>query len=50
MNNKIVITMYLSIITLNINGLNFPTKDIRELNRLENKAHTYAVHKRPISN
>ena len=37
---------YLSIITLNVNGLNAPTK---RLNGYKNKTPIYAVYKRPTS-
>ena len=40
---------YISIITLNVNGLNAPTKDIDWLNGYKNKTHIYAIYKRPIS-
>ena len=40
---------YLSIITLNINGLNAPTKDKDWLNRYKNKTPIYVVYKRPMS-
>ena len=41
------IGMYISIIILNVNGLNAPTKDIDWLNGYKSKTHVYAVHKRP---
>ena len=41
---------YLSIITLNVNGLNAPTKDKDWLNGYKNKTPIYAVYKRPTSN
>ena len=41
---------YLSIITLNVNGLNAPTKDEDWLNGYKNKTLIYAVYKRPTSN
>ena len=45
-----VIGTYISIITLNVNGLNAPTKkDTGLLNRYKNKTHIYAVYKRPTS-
>ena len=44
-----VIGTYILIITLNVNGLNAPTKDTDWLNGYENKIHTYAVYKRPTS-
>jgi len=34
---------YISIIILNVNGLNAPTKDTDWLNRYKNKTHIYAV-------
>ena len=40
---------YLSIITLNVNGLNAPTKDKDWLNGYKNKTPIYAVYKRPTS-
>ena len=40
---------YLSIITLNINGLNAQPKDKDWLNGYKNKTTIYAVHKRPTS-
>ena len=40
---------YLSIITLNVNGLNAPTKDEDWLNGYKNKTIIYAVYKRPTS-
>ena len=39
---------YISIITLNVNGLNAP-KDTDWLNRYENKTQIYAVYKKPTS-
>ena len=44
-----VIRTYISIITLNVNGLNAQPKDIHWLNGYKNKIHTYAVFKRPTS-
>ena len=41
---------YLSIITLNVNGLNAPPKDKDWLNGYKNKATIYVVYKRPTSN
>ena len=38
---------YLSIITLNVNGLNAPTKRQRVVNGYKNKTPIYAVYKRP---
>ena len=40
---------YLSIITLNVNGLNAPTKDKDWLNGYKNKTLIHAVYKRPTS-
>ena len=40
---------YLSIITLNINGLNAPTKSKNWLNGYKNKTPIYAVYKRLTS-
>ena len=34
---------YISIVTLNVNELNAPTKDTDWLNRYNNKTHIYAV-------
>ena len=42
-----VIGTYISIITLNVNGLKLPPKDIDWLNGYKNKTHIYAVYKRP---
>ena len=44
-----VLGTYISIITLNVNGLNAPPKDIDWLNGYKNKAHIYAVYRRPTS-
>ena len=44
-----VIGTYILIITLNMNGLNAPTKDTGFLNGYKNKTHLYAVYKRPNS-
>ena len=41
---------YLSIITLNVNGLNAPIKDKDLLNGYKNKSPIYTVYKRPTSN
>ena len=43
------IGQYISIITLNVNGLNAPTKDTDWLNGYKNKTHIYAVYKKPTS-
>ena len=40
---------YISIITLNINGLNAPTKRHRLAEWIQNKTHIYAVYKKPTS-
>ena len=44
-----VIGTYISIITLNVNVLNAPTKDTGSLTGYKNKAHIYAIYKRPTS-
>ena len=44
-----VIGKYISIITLNVNDLNAPTKKQHWLNGYKNKTHIYAVYKRPTS-
>ena len=44
-----VIGTYISIITLNVNGLNAPRKDTDRLNGYKNKTHIYGVYKRPTS-
>ena len=41
--------LYLSIITLNVNGLNAPTKDKDWLNGYNNETPIYAVYKTPTS-
>ena len=46
---KMVIGTYISIITLNVNGLNAPTKDTGSLYGYKNKTHVYALYKRPNS-
>ena len=38
---------YVSIITLNVNGVNAPTKRHRRLNGYENTTHIYAIYKKP---
>ena len=43
------IRTYISIITLNVNGLNAPTKSHRLVDGYKNKTHTYAVYKKPSS-
>ena len=40
---------YISIITLNVNGLNAPTKNIDWLNGYKNKTRIYTGYKRPLS-
>ena len=40
---------YVSIVTLNVNGLNAPTKDTDRLNGYKNKTHIYAAYRRPSS-
>ena len=40
---------YISIIALNVNGLNAPTKRQDWLNGYKNKTHIYAVYRRPTS-
>ena len=40
---------YILIITLNVNGLNAPTKRKRLVEWIKNKTHIYAVYKKPIS-
>ena len=40
---------YICIITLNVNGLNAPTKRHRLAEWIKNKTHIYAVYKKPIS-
>ena len=44
-----VISYHVSIITLNVNGLNDPTKDKDWLNGYKNKTHIYVVYKRSTS-
>ena len=46
---KMAIGTYISIITLNVNGLNAPIKRHRWLNPYKNKTHIYAVYKKPTS-
>ena len=43
------ISTFLSIATLNINGLNAPIKRQRVADGIKNKTHTYAAYKRHIS-
>ena len=40
---------YISIITLNVNGLNAPTTRHRLAEGIQNKTHIYAVYKKPTS-
>ena len=40
---------YISIITLNENGLNAPTERHRLAEWIQNKTHVYAVYKKPTS-
>ena len=47
--NKMAIRTYISIITLNVNGLKPQPKDIDWLKGYKNKTHIYAVFKRPTS-
>ena len=47
---KMATGSYLSIITLNVNGLNAKPKDKHWLNGYKNKTPIYAVYKRPTSN
>ena len=46
---KMVIGTYVSIITLNVNGLSVPSKRHRLPEWIQNKTHIYAVYKRPTS-
>ena len=41
------IGIYISIITLNVNGVNAPSKDTDWMNGYKNKTHIYAVYKKP---
>ena len=43
------INTYLSIATLNVNGLNAPIKRHRVANWIKNKTHVYATYKRNTS-
>ena len=47
--NIMAIRTYISIITLNVNGLNAPTKRNRLADGYKNKTHIYAVFKKPTS-
>ena len=40
---------YISLITLNVNGLNAPTTRHRLAEGIQNKTHIYAVYKKPTS-
>ena len=44
-----VIESYILIVTLNVNGLNAPTKDVDWLNGYKNQTRIYAVYKRPTA-
>ena len=44
-----VIGAYISIITLNVNGLNAPTKRHRLAGWVKDKTYIYAVYKRPTT-
>ena len=46
---KMVIGTYISITTLNVNGLNAPTKRHRLAEWTHKKTHIYAVYKTPTS-
>ena len=49
---KMAIGTYISIITLNVNGLNAPTKRHRLaewIKKKKNKTHIYAVYQKPTS-
>ena len=46
---KMVIATYISIITLNVNGIMLQPKDTDWLNGYKNKTHVYTVYKRPTS-
>ena len=46
---KMPIGTYISIITLNVNGLNAPTKRHRLAEWIQNKIHIHAVYKKPTS-
>ena len=48
-NQKMAIETYISIITLNVNGCNAPTKRHRLAECIQNKTHIYAVYKKPAS-
>ena len=46
---KMPIGANISIINLNVNGINAPTKRHRQLSEYKTKTHIYAVYKRPNS-
>ena len=46
---KMVIGTYISIITLNVNGLNAPNKRHTLVEWIQKQNHIYAVYKRPTS-
>ena len=46
---KMAIGIYISIITLNVNGLNAPTKRHRLAGWIQNKTHIYVVYKKSTS-
>ena len=48
--NKMAINTYLSIITLNVDGLYFKSKDTEWLNGYKSKTHLYTAYKRLTSN
>ena len=48
-NNKMVLHIFLSILTLNVNGLNGPTKRHKVAEWIRKQTHIYAASKRPIS-
>ena len=46
---EMAIGTYISVITLNVNELNAPTKRHKLAECLQNKTHIHAVYKKPIS-
>ena len=50
LNPEMAITTYLSIITLNVNGLNAPLKRYRVTDWIKNKTQLYVAYKRLTSN
>ena len=46
---KMAIETYISIITVNVNGLNAQTRRHRLAEWIQNKTHIYAVYKKPTS-